>query len=90
MRLPLLIGLTFACACATPSAQEKLAQNEEETVVRCQLIGSLSSQAEHDARNPVLDETQTAGPTRVIWLNPPSTSIIRTVEGLVYRCDARL
>ncbi len=89
MRLPLAIGLAMAFACATtPATPERVAQNDDDkTETRCHLIGSAS---DIDVRNPVRDETKTQGPTRVIWLNPPNTTIIRTMEGLFYRCDARL
>ena len=58
--------------------------------MRCRRIGTLAGVNDPDGRNTVLDETQTAGPSQVSWLHPPSTSISRTIDGDVYRCDAPL
>ncbi len=81
-----MIGLSLACACATSSTPNRAAiTSNDEQEVRCHLIdGDL------DWRNAVLDETKTKGPSKVVWLNPPSASIIKTVEGYFYRCDAPL
>lgn len=88
MKLVWSLGLLLACGCATTSRTELATAGERE--VRCRRIGTLAGVNDVDGRNTVLDETQTAGPTRVIWLHPPSASIIRTIEGDVYRCDAPL
>jgi hypothetical protein len=92
MKRPLMIGLALACACATtpsaPNSSSPRASNETE--VTCRLIGSSSGPTESAVHDPVIDETKTNGPTRVIWLNPPSTTVIRTVEGDFYRCNATL
>ncbi len=92
MRRALVMGFALACGCATtlPSDRRELREASAETVARCHLVGSLSESFSYDPRNPVLDETKSMGPTKVIWLNPPTTTLIRTAEGLVYRCDATL
>ncbi len=86
-----MIGFALACACATtpsaPTSSSPRASNETE--VRCRLIGSMY-RPESSVHDPVLDETKSNGPTRVIWINPPSTTVIRTVEGDFYRCNAIL
>ena len=82
--------LLLACACATTSRTELAANTVGEREVRCRRIGTLAGVNDIEGRNTVLDETQTAGPTRVIWLHPTSTPIIKTVDGDVYRCDAPL
>jgi len=87
MRLSLAIGLLFAFGCATSSSQAvRVAQNDTKET-RCRLIGS---QLNYDVHNPVRDETKTAGPTKVIWLHPPDTTIIKTEDGFFYRCDGTL
>jgi hypothetical protein len=87
MKLLLAIGLAFAFGCATtPSPALRVAQNDTKET-KCRLIGS---QLNYDVHNPVRDETKAPGPTRVIWLNPPDTTIIRTEDGLFYRCDGTL
>jgi hypothetical protein len=83
-------GLLLACACATTSGTQLAANTAGEREVRCRRIGTLARVIDVEGRNTVLDETQTMGPTRVIWLHPTSAPIIRTVEGDVYRCDAPL
>jgi hypothetical protein len=92
MKRALMIGLALACACATtPSAPDRSAgRPSNETDVTCRLIGSISGPSAREFHDPVIDELKSHGPTKVIWLNPPSTSVIRTVEGDVYRCNATL
>ncbi len=90
MRRAWSLGLLLACACATTSGKEPIAKAGDEREVRCRRIGSLAGVHDVEGRNAVLDETQTAGPSHVIWLHPPSASIIKTIEGDVYRCDAPL
>ncbi len=92
MRRALMVGLVLACGCATThSAQDRAVRDSgEEIVARCRLVGPLTGESRYDPRNPVLDETKSTGPTRVVWINPPSGSLVRTPEGLIYRCDTRL
>ncbi len=91
MRRAMIGCLALVAACATkPPLKGSTGQAVAETETRCRLIGSLAGYFEQDPRRVVLDETKSPGPTKVIWLNPPETTMIRTVDGLVYRCDARL
>ena len=88
MKRLLAIGLALLfCACATTSsAPGRSAQSGSgETETTCHRISSL-----HSVHDPVLDETKTQGPTKVIWLNRPNTTMIKTVEGEIYLCDALL
>ncbi len=90
MRRVWSLGLLLVCACATTSGKDRIARAADEREVRCQRIGTLAGVSDFEGRNAVLDETQTQGPSHVVWLHPPTASIIRTVEGDVYRCDAAL
>jgi hypothetical protein len=56
----------------------------------CRLIGSLAGYDDQGPRTAIVDETKTTGPSKVIWMNPPATTVIRTEDGYVYRCNARL
>jgi len=90
MRRILIIGLLLVGACATaPSAPSSSAASNE-TEVTCRLIGSVYNPSTPAVRDSVMDETKAHGPTRVIWINPPSTTVIKTEEGYFYRCNAIL
>ena len=90
MKRTWFFGLLLACACATTSGNERIAKAEDERTVRCLRIGTLAGVRDVEGHSSILDETQTPGPSRVVWLHPPAASIIRTIEGDVYRCEAPL
>lgn len=90
MRPPLMIGLLLVCACATAPSTPTGSAASNETEVTCRLIGSVYNPSTPAVRDSVIDETKTHGPTRVIWLNPPTTTVIKTEEGYFYRCNAIL
>lgn len=89
MKLAWAMGLCLACACATTSQGQRTAQASEEREVKCHLIGSINELNVFEP-HAVLDETKTPGPSKVVWLNPPHGSVIKTQEGDVYQCDATL
>jgi hypothetical protein len=44
----------------------------------------------YDPRNDVIRETETAGPSQVIWVHPPQTvkGHLKEVAGRAYRCTS--
>lgn len=92
MKRALMAILVLSCGCArTLSARNQSAQGAAEDIVaRCRLVGAQSDHPGHAAREPVLDEKTTSGPTRVIWLHPPTTYYVSTEEGFLYKCDRLL
>lgn len=91
MKRTLVAALGLACGCATTlTARERSTKaTSAEMVTRCRLVGPLSGSTRNDSRHAVLDETKSAGPAYVIWVNPPP-ALIKTADGLIYSCDSRL
>ena len=87
LSLAIVLAMAFGCATTSPQPPTRVAQNDDTRETKCYLIGELLDYGVH---NPVRDETKTQGPSRVVWLNPPETTIIRTEEGFFYRCNGRL
>jgi hypothetical protein len=97
MRSTFLFGLALMLGCATTTLSSRPVQEAsatgssgEKVVAKCHLIGLAAGYAGYNSRNAILDETQTNGPSRVYWINPPTPTVIKTVDGLTYRCDATL
>jgi hypothetical protein len=94
MRRALILGLSLACGCATTTtavvAQDRNIQSDEgRTSVRCSLAGPPWRLAGYNPRG-VLDELRSAGPTRVVWVNPLPVTRVITADGLIYTCDREL
>ena len=71
----LLCALVLSSCATAPKPRE---------VADCVNIGSVGS----DPRNEIRWETQTEGPSRVIWLHPPDVErwYFKEVNRYVYRC----
>ncbi len=91
MKRALVVVLALACGCATNfTARDRSTKaTSEEMVTRCRLVGPLSGPTRSDSRHAVLDETKSAGPAYVVWVNPPPV-LIKTADDLIYSCDSRL
>jgi hypothetical protein len=76
----MLICALLLAACAT------VPRTVPQSLAGCTDLGTIG----YDPRNEVLSETQTPGPSQVIWFHPPQTvrGHFTEVDGHVYRCPA--
>ncbi len=94
MRRALILGLSLACGCVTTTTavvtqDRKMLSDEGRMEARCSLVGPAWRLAGYNPRGPV-DELMSAGPTRVVWVNPLPITRVITADGLIYTCDRDL
>jgi len=76
--LRLLICVLILAACATVPKPKGLAD--------CTEVAILA----YDPRNEIVNETQTMGPSQVIWLHAPPTvkGYFKEADGHIFRCPS--
>ena len=74
------------CALFTLAACASVPKRPALSLANCTDVGTIA----YDPKNEPLTETQTPGPSQVIWVHPPEVTHGQFIElnGRVYRCLA--
>jgi len=80
----LLISFLALVGCASAiSSGPQAARSAKAAPAACEDLG----REVFNARNPVLNPTQTMGPSEVTWLRPKPTGYLTVIDGHLFRCS---
>jgi len=88
MKRALYLALALSAGCAASrAAQTQATASAPEVETRCHLIGPMANRPHYNPRAGILDERNTPGPSRIIWVRRANTTHVLTPEGDLYECD---
>jgi hypothetical protein len=81
----LAISLLFIGGCASTLASgPQAARGGTVNLEKCEDLGRVV----YNPRNPVLDPTQSTGPSEVVWVHPRPGGMLTVHDGHAYRCGS--